>query len=187
MADAGPLQKAIEEARETAREQLRAAWRIEIERIQEQLEFTWRGHLERIFEERFADLTDAVGRQFRSAVAESNARLRREISGRLNEAVRRIRSFEGEEQWSKAFVGATEGFCARAALFLVKGDALRLGASRGIASDVKIDNTPIASAPAPRFVRCRYRRDLARRGHSRLEQDRPDAAGPSRRPPGLVT
>ena len=43
---------------------------------------------------------------------------------------------------------ATEGFCDRAALFIVNGPSLRLQSSRGVQEDSKIDNTPLESAPA---------------------------------------
>jgi hypothetical protein len=147
-----PLRNALDDARETAREQLNAAWQIEIERIQEQLTGSWRGHVERVFEERFDELSARVEEQFRSAV-ESRVhaaimKVRREVAGRLNQAVRRLRSFENEDEWSRALVDATEGFCDRAALFIVNGPALRLQASRGVLSEAKIDNTPLESAPA---------------------------------------
>jgi hypothetical protein len=161
-ADADPvpetdtLKIALNDARETAREQLSAAWQIEIERIQEQLAGGWRGHIERVFEERFVELSARVEEEFRlgvefrvsAAVADTRARVRRDVTGRLNQAVRRLRSFENEDQWSRALADATEGFCGRAALFIVNGTSLRLQSSRGVQEDAKIDNTPLESAPA---------------------------------------
>jgi len=72
----------------------------------------------------------------------------RDISSRLNQAARRIRVFENEDQWSRAFVDATEGFCACAALFIVNGRTLRLQSSRGISHTSKLDNVPLETAPA---------------------------------------
>jgi len=72
----------------------------------------------------------------------------RDISGRLNQAARRIRIFENEGQWSRAFVDATEGFCGSAALFIVNGRVLRLQASRGISGNSKLNNIPLDTAPA---------------------------------------
>src|SRR5258706_4145782 len=151
-----PLKNALDDARETAREQLSAAWQIEIERIQEQLAGGWRGHIERVFEERFVDLSARVEEEFRlgvesrvtAAVADTRARVRREVTGKLNQAVRRLRSFENEDEWSRALADATKGFCDRAALFIVNGPSLRLQSSRGVQEDAKIDNTPLESAPA---------------------------------------
>ena len=147
-----PVKNVLNDVRETAREQLNAAWQIEIERVQEQLAAGWREHIERVFEERFVELSARVEVEFgagvRAAVSDTRARTRREVAGKLNQAVRRLRFFENEDQWSRALVDATESFCERAALFIVNGPALRLQASRGVPSDVKIDNTPVESAPA---------------------------------------
>ena len=148
MADPSPLQNAIQEARETAREQLSAAWQIEVDRIQEQMAAGWRGHLERVFEERFGELSASLEQHFQSAVTAESTRLRRQLSSQLNQAIRRFRDFESEEAWSKAFIDSTAGLCDRSALFIVGGVSLRLQASRGFASEAKIDNTPLASAPA---------------------------------------
>jgi hypothetical protein len=150
------LNNLLDDARETAREQLSAAWQIEIERIQEQLAAGWRGHLERVFDERFADVSARVQEYlrgpFRQALEERAAagaqKARRDVSKRLNQAARRLAVFQGESEWARAVVDATEGFCDRAALFVVNGRAVRLQATRGIASGAKIDNTPLESAPA---------------------------------------
>src|SRR5579859_4147820 len=101
-ADAGPdpLKNFLDEARETAREQLSAAWQIEIERIQEQLANGWRGHIERIFDERFAELIAQIEQSFHSAIEarvsaavdDTRAKVRRDVAGRLNQAVRRLRA-----------------------------------------------------------------------------------------------
>jgi hypothetical protein len=161
-ADADPLPKTdllrnvLNDTREMAREQLNAAWQIEVERAQEQLAAGWRGHVERVFEERFSELSARVEEEFgaavesrvQTAVNDTRDRVRREVAGRLNQAMRRLRFFENEDQWSRALVDATEGFCERAALFIVNGPALRLQASRGVLSEAKIDNTPLESAPA---------------------------------------
>jgi len=152
IAKTDPLQDVLSEARASAREQLAAAWQIQIDRVQEQLASGWRGHLERVFEERFAELSARVSEEFQSQIeavrAESACQVRREASSNLNHAVRHFRTFENEEEWSKAFVEATEGFCERAALFTVHGPALRLAAGLGIPPGARIDNTPLASAPA---------------------------------------
>ena len=56
LVDADPVPKTdslndvLAEARETARDQLAAAWQIEIERAQEQLASGWRTHVERVFD-----------------------------------------------------------------------------------------------------------------------------------------
>ena len=127
------LQNVVTEAREAAREQLAAAWRIEVERV---------------LDERFADLNARVEQECRSRVADASTKARRDAAARLNQALRRIRSFESEEQWGRGVVEATQGFCQRAALFVVNGPALRLQAARGVSSEARIDSTPLESAPA---------------------------------------
>src|SRR5258708_16035939 len=54
------VKNVLNDVRETAREQLNAAWQIEIERVQEQLAAGWREHIERAFEERFVELSARV-------------------------------------------------------------------------------------------------------------------------------
>ena len=66
-AHTNPLDDVLADARQSASEQLAAAWQIEVEHIQEQLARGWPAHLERVFEERFAELTARVGEEFRPA------------------------------------------------------------------------------------------------------------------------
>lgn len=147
-----PLQNVLADLRDQARDQLAAAWQLEIERVQEQLAGGWQNHLHRVFEERFAELSARLSHEFqnRTEAARVNAAVKaqRDTSNRLNQAVRRFRTFENEEDWGRAFVDATEGFSGRAALFTVNGGALRLTAGRAIDSAARIDNTPLESAPA---------------------------------------
>ncbi len=52
------------------------------------------------------------------------AKARRNLAGQLSQAVRRLRVFESEQQWSQTLVDATDGFCRRAHLFVVNGPHL---------------------------------------------------------------
>jgi len=103
-----------------------------------------RDQIERIFEERLAALSAGVVQ----AVAESLAGARRELTSKLNQAVRRLRASESEEQWSKAIVDATQGFSDRAALFFLRDSSLQLAAVRNIAGGDQRLATPLDSAPA---------------------------------------
>src|SRR5579872_5299318 len=151
-----PVRTFLDDACETAREQLSAAWQIEIERIQEQLANGWRGHIERIFDERFAELSAQIEQSFHAtiearvsaAVDDTRAKVRRDVAAKLNQAVRRLRAFENEAVWSRSLVDSTAGFADRAALFIVNGRSLRLEASRDFQAGARIDNTPLESAPA---------------------------------------
>ena len=101
-----------------------------------------RDQVERIFEERLTALSAGVV----EAVAESLAQVRRELAEKLNQAARRLHAAENEEQWSRAVVDVTQGFCDRAALFKLDGKTLHLQASRNITGEV--DDIALDSAPA---------------------------------------
>ena len=101
-------------------------------------------NVERIFEDRITALTAGV----ESAVAESLAEARREVSGRLNQTVRRLRNAANERQWEAALIEATQGFCHRAAIFKILGESLRFQAARNV-SGISED---VALAAAPAFV-----------------------------------
>jgi len=103
-----------------------------------------RDQTEHIFEERLTALSAGVVQ----AVAESLAAVRRELTSKLNQSVRRLRSSESEEQWSTAIVDATQGFSDRAALFLLRDGSLHLAAARNISGADRMSVTPLDSAPA---------------------------------------
>jgi hypothetical protein len=103
-----------------------------------------RDQVERIFEERLTALSAGVVQ----AVVESLAGARREITSRLNQSVRRLRSAQSAEQLNKTIVDATHGFADRAALFLLRDGSLYLAAARNIAGTEQLPATPIGSAPA---------------------------------------
>ena len=71
-----------------------------------------------------------------------------QLSEKLNQAGRRLRSCQNAKQWSSALVEATQGFCGRAALFALSGRCLRLQAVRGIQMSDCLAEIPLASAPA---------------------------------------
>jgi hypothetical protein len=78
------------------------------------------------------------------------ARESRDIA-RLNRSVRRLRSFESQEQWSNLLVEAAQDFSDRAAVFSIEGGYLHLEAARNGAS-VSMEDVPLDSAPAFRAV-----------------------------------
>jgi hypothetical protein len=127
-----------------------------------------RDQIERIFEERVAALSAGVVQ----AVAESLVSARRDLSSKLNQAVRRLRASETEEQWSKAIVDATQSFSDRAALFLIRDGALHLGASRNVPGGA-IPAIPLDSAPA--FLSAAQSRDTVVALRSRSEMSEPVA------------
>ncbi len=103
---------------------------------------TW-DQLEQIFEERMAAVTAGV----EQGLAESLARARTELAGKLNQAVRRLRRALGDE-WGDTLVEAAQGFCGRAALFTITNGYLHLQTSRNMADAGPADGVLLASAPA---------------------------------------
>jgi hypothetical protein len=103
-----------------------------------------RERIEQIFEERMTALTAGV----QQAVAESLAGAQRELAGKLNQAVRRLRCFDDHEQWGHTLVEATQGFCDRAALFAVNRGFLHLQATRNHAGVALGEDVPLHAAPA---------------------------------------
>lgn len=103
-----------------------------------------RDQTERVFEERLAALSAGVVQ----AVADSLAGARRELTSKLNQAVRRLRASESEEQLSKAIVDATQGFADRAALFFLRDGSLQLAAARNIPGGDPMAAMPLDLASA---------------------------------------
>ncbi len=151
-----PLREALTGLRNTARDQMSAAWQIHIEQVQEQLAAGWPEQIGWIFDERFRELQTQVEEQYVSAVsaqvalalAGARAKARREFSERLNQSVRRLRVFESDAQWAATLLDATEPFCERAALFAISGEMLRLEAVRGLRKPDDLLQIPMTDAPA---------------------------------------
>ncbi len=168
----GRLLEALEEAKATAREQLRSAWEIHVGRVEEQLERGWREQIEQVIEERFAELTDQLGREVKDRVAEqvasrlasvkSACRIETEqrLAARLNQAARRLRQADNEEEWAAVLTDAAAGSCPRVAVFGVKGGLVELPQrGRTETSDgeqatrsPERNRVPLAEAPAFRSV-----------------------------------
>lgn len=94
------------------------------------------------------DRIDAALNELRKASQELASRPRRLIGG-LNQALRRLRIFENEKQWSAALLDACSPFASRAAVFSVNVRTLKLEAARGIAKPLQ---QPLAIASAPAFA-----------------------------------
>ena len=145
----------LADAQDVLREQLSAVWQLHIERIHAAIAARWPEELERILEERLADLARVLDEHHRveseanagRAAAEAALATRRELTGSLNQSVRRLRNFENEAQWAAALVEAAREFCGRAAIFQVTGDRLRLLDARGIDAGLSRE-IPLAEAPA---------------------------------------
>ena len=67
------LREALADLRNTAREQMMAAWQIHVEQLQEQLAGGWPERIAWIFEERFRELQTNLEQQYRALVSEQVA------------------------------------------------------------------------------------------------------------------
>lgn len=156
------LKAAIASAQALAREQLVAVWQLHVERVREQLEAGWHEQIDQIFQDRFSEITVQLQADFESAVGTRSRELankeslmartaaQRELTAQLNQTARRLDQAENREVWIRTLLEATDGFCARAALFAITGKNLRYEGGKGIRGDGKVleAEIPIAAAPA---------------------------------------
>ncbi|MCX6620285.1 MAG: hypothetical protein NTY38_04270 [Acidobacteria bacterium] len=134
-----PLSTALQDAKDTARDQLAAVWQLQVERIQEALNSGWKQQIEKVFEDRFAELGEQLDGEFRivldgqveAGVATGRALARRELAEQLNQTVRRLRNAEEAEPYWQALADGCSGFAERVAVFSVRGQWARCEAARG--------------------------------------------------------
>lgn len=149
------LENLLAETRAAARDQLHTASQLQIDRLHEQIESTWHADLQGILDEGLADAAARIehwyeteaGSRLADVAAKARANARRDLAEQLGRAVRRLRQFESEDQWTQALLEGTRGFCERAALFIVKGQSLELKAAREFENPT-LDGVSLASAPA---------------------------------------
>jgi hypothetical protein len=183
---AAQIQSALESARQQAREQLAAAWQMHIARVEDELRSRWGAHLESLLNERFMDLS---GKLVAQVEATSEARLReemeaaraderrstiRKMSEHLNQASRRLRAAERQDEWSSALVDAALGFCDRAAVFSLQGSQLRL---ERCSQPIGAWEAPVSEAPALAQALDSLEPLVAAYGPGQLSQSLSDALG----------
>ncbi|MBI1896149.1 MAG: hypothetical protein HYZ57_10680 [Acidobacteria bacterium] len=160
-AEALPLDAALAEALDAAREQLAEAWRVYLDRAREQLEAGWREQLDRVVRDRFAAielrLHEDFDRAVEAGIAErmeraielARAAARREFAGQLNQTARRLKQAEGRDAWIRTLLEACGDFCTRAALFGVSSATLTLEMGFGFdLQQVTQSDFPLEAAPA---------------------------------------
>jgi len=128
------IASAISRERDAARQQLSAAWQLQVFRVEEALATGWEEHIARVFDEHFTELAARIEREFADTV--------RQTAGEINRAVRRFATWESQEQWAAALLDSVTGFCSRAALFLVEPHSLH-----GLRALADLD-VPLKEAPA---------------------------------------
>jgi hypothetical protein len=138
------LTETLREQCGAAREQLEAAWQLQMARIEQVIE-------ER-FQETEARVEEAFSQELEARVSALRPALRRELGDRFNQSLRRLRKSESETELYASLLDAAGSFCRRAALLRVDGSVLRCIGSHdfvveagGQLGDVEV---PLASAPA---------------------------------------
>src|SRR5512140_320078 len=161
-----PLARALREFTGLAREQVEAAWELQIARIQEQLASGWREGIDRIVTERFTELSARIAEETEAAVrtrvaAETAVAVpaacetsRRQWNQELNLAARRIAQASGVEEWAAALLEATDAFREQAAVFTLTGRELKTAGVRGVPDQdaaARLLAAQIALSDAPAF------------------------------------
>jgi hypothetical protein len=148
--------------RDLAREQISAAWQIQVERIQDDLERGWRDHVARAFDERFDALSAAAEEEIERRVAarltaeteRARASAARELSERLNQTARLLDQAAELSDWSAALLDGAAAFARKVWLFSILSGKLSLeGARSGAAAESAPEVLPeisldLAAAPA---------------------------------------
>ena len=179
------LEELLSEVKSTAREQLQAASQLQLDRIHEQIAGAWHSDLERIMEERLSDAATRIedwhlrdaGSKLADLAANARVNARRDLAEQLGRAVRRLREFESEQQWSQALLDGTKGFCDRAAVFIVNGPSLELRAVRGMEPQMeKQAALKVALSAAPAFATAVETKDTVVAMRTRGELSEPVAS-----------
>ena len=139
------VSSAILRERDSAREQLAAAWQLQVYRVEEALASGWQEHIQRVFEERFAGLSARLEREFAAGLGAAA----RTSSENLYRAVHRLAACQSQSEWAAAVLDSTAGFRSQAALFSVGPRSLAPLQARGLAPNARFEalEVPLADAP----------------------------------------
>ncbi len=119
---------ALSNEREAVREQLAAAWQLQISRVEDLLHTGWKEQLERVFEERFAEMLERLELEFAAALEQE----RRRSSEELKRTFRRLAQPQDIREWAEAVLDAAQLFATRAAVFTVEKRTLKGARARGM-------------------------------------------------------
>jgi hypothetical protein len=152
------VERLVDEVRQSAVEQLEAAWQLHVERVEEQLRSGWQEHIQSVLDERFAELANHIQRETERAISEEVAEFSRvegavaakHATALIHQSARRLFAIENEMQWASALSEGACDFSQRAAVLKVTGAAT--GKSLALAVDsggaVVEGEIPIEEAPA---------------------------------------
>lgn len=153
----------LEADRDTLRDQLGAAWQLQLEQVTQLLEQGWRDHLAHAVDERFAGIAASVETETARRVAEATeaaeaaaqeaaaAEIRRSTE-RLNQTARRLEQSGDAEAWGAALLDGLHAFAPHVAMFSVLTGRLRYeghraSGGRNLDRLASID-VPVNDAPA---------------------------------------
>jgi len=150
------LASLIEEQRAAALDQVEAAWQLYISRIEEALATGWREHLAAALNGRFTEiattLEEAFAEQLARRTEELRSSLRAQLADSFNQALRRFRTAESEQEIFDLLIELAGLFCARATLARIQdGARASFTACRDFTSDSvgpPPAELPLESAPA---------------------------------------
>lgn len=153
--------------RDLAREQISAAWQLQVEQIHELIDRGWRDHVARAFDERFDALRVAAEEEIERRVAErlaleterARASAARELSEKINQTARRLAQAEDLDAWSSALLDGMSAFAKRVWAFSVLSEKLKLEGARcqpgldeaGVESARPLPEINVDMAAAPAF------------------------------------
>lgn len=136
--------------RDLAREQISAAWQLQVEHLHEVIDRGWRDHVARAFDERFDALRAAAEEEIERRVAErlaqeterARASAARELSEKINQTARRLAQAEDLDAWSSALLDGMSAFAKRVWAFSLLSEKLKLEGARGqsAAGEAGVDN-----------------------------------------------
>lgn len=150
----GDFEELLARQRETAREELHAAWRMHVARVEEQLAAGWPQHVEQVIDRRFEELAALLEAEWRKRVAAVRGWVERELCDGLNQAARRMRQGGGRDHVLGVLLDAAERHGGRAALWWLEGASFRCAGTRGFAPETheRISALQIPAGSAPGLV-----------------------------------
>ncbi|MCL6507371.1 MAG: hypothetical protein K6T59_10110 [Bryobacteraceae bacterium] len=142
----------LAQQRETAREELQAAWRMHVARVEEQLAAGWPEQIEQVVERRFQALAALLEAEWGRRAADLRGRIEREVSQSLNQVARRMRRAGSRDGALDVLLDAAAEHGSRVSLWWLEGAHLRCAGARGFPGETQERlftlRIPAGSAPA---------------------------------------
>ncbi|MCS6954366.1 MAG: hypothetical protein RMK57_12520 [Bryobacterales bacterium] len=148
----GDLRQLLANLRERAREELHAAWRMHVARVEEQLAAGWPDHIAQVVDRRFEELAAALGAEWSRRVVALGRQLERQVSEKLNHAARRMRQAGSWDEVLAALLDAAAERGGLVCLWRLEGEHFRCVGTRGFPGEthdaIMAMRIALRSAPA---------------------------------------